>query len=110
MSLLAEYEKLLSEYDKVLNLSETILAELKKEEKEKDIISLLEKKRMAGETITHLTEKIASTEIKSVSDSNLNTLAMVKSLLKQITEKAKLLQEVEEKIQNSLQEKDSDWK
>ena len=105
MSLLEEYKKLLSEYDKVLNLSKMILAELKKEGKESDLFSLLEKKKMAAEGIARLTKEIASTEIKSYSDSNLKTLAEVKDLLKQITEKARLLQEIEEKIQNLLQKK-----
>lgn len=106
MSLLEEYKKLSSEYDKVLNLSKMILAELKKEGKENDFISLLEKKKMAGESIARLTEEVASTEIKSYSDSNLKTLATVKGLLQQIAEKAKHLQEVEGKIQNFLQQKD----
>ncbi len=106
MSLLEEYEKLLSEYDKVLDLSKMILTKLKKEGEEKDIISLLERKKVAGETIARLSEEIGSIEIKSFSGSNLKTLTGVRSLLRQITEKAKLLQEIEEKIQNFLQEKD----
>ena len=106
MCLLEQYKKLLLEYDKVLNLSKMILAELKNEGEEKDIISLLGKKRKVGETITHLTKKIASSEIKSYSDSNLSSLAEVKDFLNQITEKAKLVQEVEDKIQNLLQQKD----
>ncbi|MCK4224476.1 MAG: hypothetical protein KAX39_04795 [candidate division Zixibacteria bacterium] len=107
MSLLEEYEKLLSEYDNVLNLSKMILAELKKEGKKNNLISLLEKKKMAGETIARLSEEIGSTQIKSFSGSNLKTLTGVRSLLRQITEKAKLLQEIEEKIQNFLQQKES---
>ena len=106
MSLLEQYKKLLIEYDKVLNLSKRILAELKNEGKERDLIPLLEKKRMVGQTISHLTKKIASIKIGSYPDSNLNSLAGVKSLLNQITEKAKLLQEVEEEVQNLLQLKD----
>ncbi len=103
MSLLEEYKKLSSEYDKVLNLSKMILAELKKEGKENDLFSLLEKKKTVGEGIARLTKEIASTEIKSYSNSNSKALATVKSLLKQIAEKVRLLQEVENKIQNFLQ-------
>ena len=110
MSLLEDYKKLLNEYDKVSNLSKMILAELKKEGKESNLFALLEKKKMAGKGIARLTKEVASTEIKSYSDSNLKTLATVKGLLKQIAEKAKLLQEVEDKIQNLLQKKDQGWK
>lgn len=106
MSLLEQYKKLLIEYDKVLNLSKRILAELKNEGKERDIIPLLEKKRMVGQTISHLTKKIASIEIESYPDSNLDSLAGVRSLLDQITVRAKLLQEIEEEVQNLLQQKD----
>jgi len=106
VSLLEEYKKLSSEYDKVLNLSKMILAELKKEGKESNLFALLEKKKMAGKGIARLTKEVASTEIKSYSDSNLKTLATVKGLLQQIAEKAKHLQEVEGKIQNFLQQKD----
>ena len=106
MSLLEEYKKLSSEYDKVLNLSKMILAELKKEGKESNLFALLEKKKMAGKGIARLTKEVASTEIKSYSDSNLKTLATVKGLLQQIAEKTKPLQEVEGKIQNFLQQKD----
>lgn len=106
MSLLEQYKKLLIEYDKVLNLSKRILAELKNEGKERDLIPLLEKKRMVGQTISHLTKKIASIEIGSYPDSDFSSLAGVRSLLNQITEKAKLLQEVEEEVQNLLQLKD----
>ncbi len=110
MSLLEQYKNLLMEYDKLLNLSQRIWAELKNKGKEKNLISLLEKKRMAGETTTHLTKKISSIEIGSYSDSNLNSLVEVKGVLKQIAEKVKLLQEVEDKIQNFLQQKNPGWK
>jgi hypothetical protein len=100
MSLLEQYRKLLSEYDQVLNLSKKILGELKKGGKENDISFLLEKKAVTGKSIARLTKEIASVEIKSYSDSNLKTLGEVKGLLKLISEKAKLLHEIEKKIQN----------
>jgi len=106
MNLPEQYRKLLTEYDQVLNLSKMILGELKKEKKESNLSFLLEKKKMAGEAIARLTKEIASVEIKSYPDSNLKTLGEVKGLLKLISEKAKLLHEIEEKIQNLLQQKD----
>lgn len=106
MNLPEQYRKLLTGYNQVLNLSKMILGELKKERKESNLSFLLEKKKMAGEAIARLTEEIASIDMKSYSDSNLSTLAEVKVLLKQITEKARLLQEIEEKIKNLLQQKD----
>jgi hypothetical protein len=106
MSLPEQYRKLLNEYDRVLDLSERILDELKKRGKENDISFLLEKKEVTGKSIARLTKEIASAEIENYSGSNLKTLAMVKGLLLQITEKARLLQEIEEKIQNLLQQKD----
>jgi len=110
MSLPEHYRKLLAEYDRVLNLSKMILAELKRKGKESNLSSLLEKKEMAGEAITQLSKEITSVKIDNYSDSNLRTLADVRGLLKLISEKAKLLQEVEEKIQDFLKQKDTDWK
>jgi hypothetical protein len=55
---------------------------------------------VTGKSIARLTKEIASVEIKSYSDSNLKTLGEVKGLLKLISEKAKLLHEIEEEIQN----------
>lgn len=106
MSLLDQYEALLTEYDKILNLSKMILAELKKGGAESNIVPLLEQKKIAWEAITYLTEKLAAVKISSKNDPNIRNLPEVKSLLERITEKAKLIQEVEEKIQNFLQDDD----
>jgi len=102
MPLSEQYQMLLLLYDKVLDLSQKVLKELEREGTESNIIFLLEQKKVAGEAIKHMTKKIASTKIKSKADPHLKTLAEVKSLLEQITEKAKLIQEVEEKIQKFL--------
>jgi hypothetical protein len=106
MSLLDQYEALLTEYDKILNLSKMILVELKKGGAESNIVPLLEQKKIASEAITYLTEKLTAVKISSKNDPNLKNLPEVKSLLERITEKAKLIQEVEEKIQNFLQDDD----
>ena len=104
MPLSEQYQMLLLLYDKVLDLSKKILKELEREGAESNIVILVEQKKVAGEAIKHMTQKIASTEIKSKADPHLKTLAEVKSLLEQITKKAKLIQEVEERIQKFLQE------
>ncbi len=109
MRLLEHYKKLSGEYDQVLNLSKMILAELKKGGKESNLSLLLEKKKMVGEAIARLSKEITSAKIGNYSDSSLRTLAEVKNLLKLIGEKVKLLQEVEERIQNFLKQKDSGW-
>ncbi len=105
MSLLEHYRKLLDQYDQVLTLSKLILRELRSQTEEGNLASLLEKKRSVGESITRLTQKISTARIENYSDPNLKTLIEVKGFLKQITEKAELIREVEEKIQNLLQKK-----
>ncbi len=110
MSLPEQYRKLLIEYDKVLNLSKTILDELRKGGEVKSLVFLLDKKKMTGEAIARLTKEINLIEVRSYPDANLKTLAEVKGLLKLISEKARLLQEVEEKVQNFLKKKDPGWK
>ncbi|UCB53272.1 MAG: hypothetical protein JSV10_04110 [Candidatus Zixiibacteriota bacterium] len=100
MSLPELYRKLLDQYEEVVSLTQTILAELKKGEGEGNLKVLLDKKKTLGENIAQLTQQIASSRIGS--DSSLSALAEVKDLLRQVTEKAKLLQQVEEKIQDFL--------
>lgn len=104
MGLIDGYQKLLKEYDLVLELSRMILAELKKGVREDHLSPLIQKKRMAGERITRFSKELSSMEIKSASDFNLKSVTVVKELLAQISEKARLLQEVEERIQNLLQQ------
>jgi hypothetical protein len=104
MSLIEEYQKLLKEYDQVLELSRLILAELKKGGGEDHLSSLIQKKRITGERISRFSQELSSIKIKGTSDFNLKALTKVKELLAQISQKARLLQEVEEKIQNLLQQ------
>ncbi len=106
MNLPEQYEELLNEYEQVIRLSEMILAELKTKGEEDNLSLLLKKKRMAGESIVRLTEQIAATRIKGRSDSDSGMVASMKGLLRQITEKAELLQEIEEKIQDCLRRKE----
>lgn len=106
MNLPEQYEKLLNEYKQVLRLSEMILAELKTKGEEDNLSLLLERKKITGESIARLTEQIAATRIKGRSDSDSGMVASMKGLLRQITEKAELLQEIEEKIQNLLRQRD----
>ena len=103
MNLPEKYRKLLVEYDRVLNLSGQILDELKTGGTEGDLESILEKKRIAGQNIARLTQQIASSEIKGRSDTSFEALALIKDLLGQVTQKAELLQHVENQIQNLLQ-------
>ena len=110
MSLPEQYRQLLSQYEELVSLSRTILAELKKAGGENNLSSLLEKKKSLGENIARLTKEINLIEVRSYPDANLKTLAEVKRLLKLISEKARLLQEVEEKMQNFLHQKDPGWK
>lgn len=105
MNLPDQYRRLLAEYAKVLNLSKKILEELKKEGKESELDLLLEKRKAAGETIAGLTEQIASANIRRCSESSLRTLAQVRGLLQQVIEKAKLLQEIEQEIQDLLRKR-----
>lgn len=105
MNLPDQYRRLLAEYVKVLNLSKKILEELKKEGKVSELDLLLEKRKAAGETVAGLTEQIASANITGYSKSSLGTLAQVKGLLRQVIEKAKLLQEVEQEIQDLLRKR-----
>lgn len=102
MDLLEQYKALLVEYDKVLNISQEILLELEKKGQESDLILLIQQKKVLASTIAQLTEQIASSEVKNRADSNLRTLSEIKSLLEQITNKAKLIQEAEDKIQKFL--------
>lgn len=106
MNLPEQYRRLLSQYDQLVSLSETILAELKKAGNESNLSLLVEKKKSLGESIARLTRQIASSRIRGGSESNLKALAEVKDLLQQVTEKATLLQRVEEKIQDFLGKKD----
>lgn len=98
MSLLDQYKTLLIEYDKVLNLSQRILAELKRGREGSDFLILQEQKEALVENITRLVNQIASKEIKNKTDPDLRNLPEIKSLLHQITEKAELIQKVEEEI------------
>lgn len=104
MTLSEQYQLLLLVYDKVLDLSKKILKELEREGSESSIFILLEQKKVAGEAIKQMSRRIASTEIKNKTNSNLKTLALVKNLLKEIADKTQQIQEVEEKIQKFLQE------
>lgn len=97
---------LLIAYDKVLNISRKILSELEKNGRESDLLIYLEQKKAVAETIAQLTEIITSTEIGKQINLDSKDLTEMKSALEQITEKAKLIQEVEEKIQKLLQEND----
>jgi len=99
---------LLIAYDKALNISRKILSELEKNGRESDLFILLKQKKVVAETIAQLTEIITSTEIKSRNDKNTKDLSEMKSALEQITEKAKLIQAVEEKIQKLLQENNTE--
>ena len=100
--MLEQYEVLLREYDRVLSISKMILEKLEKQEEDNHVIDLLEQKRIIAENIVDLTRKISVTEIKDGKDPDLQNLPKVKALLSQITEKAKLIQKTEEKIQNFL--------
>jgi hypothetical protein len=105
MSLAELYSKLLDRYDQVLSVTRTILAGLKRGEGEESLDLLLEKKKTLGDEIARLTQQIASSRIGADSRSNLSTLTEVKDLLRQVTEKAGLVQETEEKIQDFLRRK-----
>ena len=105
MSLPELYRKLLDEYEQVLGVTQAILAELKKGEGEKELDLLLEKKKRLGENIAGLTQQIASTSVGKDSRSDVATLTEVKDLLRQVTEKANLVQETEERIRDFLQSK-----
>ena len=105
MNLPELYKKLLDEYEQVLGVTKDILAELKRGEGEEKLDLLLEKKKSLGENIARLTQQIASSRIGNNSRSNLTALAEVKDLLRQVTEKANLVQGIEGKIQEFLQRK-----
>ncbi len=104
MNVLEQYQVLSLAYDKALSLSRKILSELEKNGSESDLYILLEQKKVVASTIAQLTETITSTEIGKHTNLNSKDLSEMKSTLKQITKKAKLIQEVEEKIQKFLQE------
>ena len=102
MNLPELYRKLLDQYEQLLSVTQTILAEVRRGEGEKNLKVLLEKKKSSGHNIARLTQQIASSRIGGDSRSNLSMLTEVKDLLRQVTEKAELLQQTEEKIQNFL--------
>jgi predicted O-linked N-acetylglucosamine transferase (SPINDLY family) len=105
MSLPELYRELLDQYEQVVSLSKMILAELTKAESDDNLSLLLEKKKSMGENIAQLTRQIASGRIGDDSHSNLTTLTEVKGLLQQVTEKAELLQQIEENIQDFLRKR-----
>jgi hypothetical protein len=100
MSLSLRYQKLLDLFDQVLSLSHMILSELEREETQENLKDLIGKKDAAGRSIAKLTDEIASTEIDTNSESSLRTLAEIKPILKQIEQKASLLQAVEGRIKD----------
>ena len=106
MSLPEQYRRLLTQYDEVLSLSRMILANLASGGTEENLSLLVERKEKVGKDIAGLTSAIASYDAGARSDSNFKTLAQVKPLLKQIEERANLLQGVEERIRSLLQKKD----
>jgi hypothetical protein len=108
MNLLEQYQVLLIAYDKALNLSRKILSELEKNGRESDLLIYLEQKKVVAETIAQLTEIITSTEIGKQINRDSKDLSEMKSALEQITEKAKLIQAVEEKIQKLLRENNTE--
>jgi hypothetical protein len=79
-----------------------ILSELEKEGTREYIEDLIEKKEATGKSIAKLTEEIASVEIGSNSELSLKTLSEIKPILKQIEQKASLLQAVEGRIQDLI--------
>jgi hypothetical protein len=105
MNLPELYRNLLDQYEQVLGVTQDILAELKRAEGEEKLDLLLEKKKRFGENIARLTQQIASSRIGNDSRSDLVQLAEVKDLLRQVTEKANLVQEIEGRIQDFLQSK-----
>ena len=106
MNLPELYRNLLDQYEQVLGVTQTILAGLKRGEGEENLNPLLEKKKALGHDIARLTQQIASSSIGRDSRFNLSTLAEVKDLLRQVTEKANLVQEIEASIHDFLQRKD----
>ena len=105
MNLPELYRKLLDQYEQVLGVTQDILAELKRAEGEQKLDLLVEKKKSLGENIARLTRQIASSRIGNDSRSNLAALAEVKNLLRQVTDKANLVQETEDRIQDFLRSK-----
>jgi hypothetical protein len=100
------YKKLLDQCEQVLGVTQSVLAGLKRGEGEKNLDPLLEKKKALGDEIARLTQQIASSSVGRDSGSNLAALAEVKDLLRQVTEKANLVQETEERIQRFLRSKE----
>jgi hypothetical protein len=100
MSLSRRYRNLLDLFDQVLGLSYMILSELEKEGTQENLEDLIGKKDAAGRSIAKLTQEIASAEIDSSSELSLKTLSELKPILKQIEQKASLLQAVEGRIQD----------
>ncbi|MGB8658062.1 MAG: hypothetical protein WCE90_09810 [Candidatus Zixiibacteriota bacterium] len=106
MSLVEQYQALLTEYDKVLNLSKRILVELRRGGTEREILILLEEKKAAGQTVTCMAKRLSSSKIEGQPGHNSQSLSEMKSVLGLITEKARHIQEIEQKIRDFL--KDSD--
>ena len=106
MSLPELYRRLLNQYDEVLSLSRLILANLERGGTEENLSLLVERKEKVGKGIARLTSAIASFDADGHSDSKFRTLAEVKPVLKQIEERANLLQGVEERIRSLLRQKD----
>lgn len=100
MNLPQQYRKLLDLFDQVLGLSHMILSELEREGTHNNLDELIDKKDAAGKNIAKLTQEIASVSIDFDSQSGLRNLAEIKPLLKQIEQKASLLQVVEGRIQD----------
>lgn len=100
MNLSQRYRRLLELFDQVLSLSHMILSELEREGTGENLKDLIDKKDAAGRSIAMLTEEIAAAEVGSNSEFSLRTLAEIKPILKQIEQKASLLQAVEGRIQD----------
>ena len=103
MTLLEQYKTLLDKYEKVLRLSRKILVELENKAAQDTIIAHLKQKSAMAGIIADLTSQISSTQIGNGKDHRLADLAEVKILYLKITEKARQIQQIEEKIQHFLQ-------
>lgn len=103
MTLLEQYKTLLDEFDKVLRLSQTILSALKNKRAPETITTHLKQKSAIAKTIAELTDQISSTKMGNGKDSGFADLVEVKILYSKITEKARQIQRIEEKIQHTLQ-------
>ena len=108
MTLLEQYKTLLDEFDKVLGLSQTILSELENKGTPETITAHLEQKSAIAKTIAELTDQISSTRIGNGKGSRFADLAEVKILYSKITEKARQIQQIEEKIQHTIKPDESE--